>query len=125
MFMNYRLLLSGLAIWMIAPVALRIFGQHILRPENAVSVAVLFAVSLPLMALLVRRLCRALRLPADQWVLGAVSLALPTLLLDPFSSAFFSTIYPNMAPETAGLFGGWILWCCCGAVLGGMIRLSK
>jgi len=125
MFINIRLLLYGLVIWMSATAALRIFGQHILRPANPVSIVILFSVSLPLMALLVRRLCRTVRLPTDQWILGAASVALPTLLLDPFSTAFFSSMYPNMAPEAAGLFGGWILWCCCGALLGGMIRLRK
>jgi len=125
MFINTRLFLYGLAIWIAATAALRVFGQHILHPASPASIVILFAVSLPLMALVVRRLCRAARLPPDQWVLGAASLALPTLALDSFSSAFFSTIYSNMAPEAAGLFGGWILWCCCGALLGGMIRLGR
>jgi hypothetical protein len=114
-----------LSIWLAATAALRIFGQHLLHPTNPVSIVILFGVSLPVIALVVRRLCRMAGLPADQWILGAASVALPTLLLDPFSSAFFSTLYPNMAPEAAGLFGGWILWCCCGALLGGMIRLRR
>ena len=125
MFIDIRLLLYGLVIWIGATAAMRIFGQHILHPANPLSISLLFSISLPLMALLVRRLCRTAHLSPDQWVLGAASVALPTLLLDPFSTAFFSSIYPNMAPETAGLFGGRILWCCCGALLGGMIRLRK
>ena len=52
------------------------------------------------------------------WPAGGISLALPTLLFDPFSSAFFSAIFPNIAPEMAGVFGGWMLVCCAGALLG-------
>jgi len=39
-------------------------------------------------------------------------------VLDTFSAAFFATVYPNIPPEAAGLFGGWILCCCGGALLG-------
>jgi hypothetical protein len=45
-------------------------------------------------------------------------LVLPTLLLDTFASAFFPYVYPNLLVAAAGLFGGWMLWCCGGALLG-------
>jgi Family of unknown function (DUF5367) len=73
------------------------------------------------MAGLVRRLCIRFHLQREQWLRGAFSIALPTLLLDPFSSAFFSVVFPNMAPEVAGSFGGWMLWCCAGALVGGTL----
>jgi hypothetical protein len=31
-------------------------------------------------------------------------------------------VFPNMAPSVAGVFGGWMLWCCAGAVVGASIR---
>jgi len=83
---------------------------------------ILFVVSFPLMAWIVRRLCRRFKLGRDQWLAGAASVALPTLLLDPFSCTFFSVVFPNMAPSVAGVFGGWMLWCCAGAVVGASIR---
>src|SRR5271167_2822934 len=82
---------------------------------------VLFAVSFPLMAWLVRRLCTGAQLPPEQFLAGAVSVALPTLLLDPFSCVYFPALYPNMAPQVAGVFGGWLLWCCAGAIVGALI----
>jgi hypothetical protein len=97
---------------------LRFVGQHVLRPRDCAGTLILFAVSFPLMAWLVRRLCSRFQLPRDQWLAGAISVALPTLLLDPFSSAFFPVVFPNMAPSVAGVFGGWMLWCCAGALLG-------
>jgi Family of unknown function (DUF5367) len=117
--MNVRLFLVGLAIWIAATAALRLSGQHLLRPNDLAGTLRLYALSFPLMAWIVRRLCR--RLPREQWLAGAVSVALPSLLLDPFSCAFFPIVFPNMAPQVAGVFGGWILWCCAGAILGVMI----
>jgi hypothetical protein len=119
--MHTRLLRSGLLIWFAASVALRLAGQHLLRPADPWGTLLLFVVSFPLMAWLVRRLCAGAHLPANQFLSGAVSVALPTLLFDPFSCVFFPVLYPNMAPRMAGVFGGWLLWCCAGAIVGALI----
>jgi hypothetical protein len=116
-----RLVRSGLLIWFAATIALRLAGQHLLRPNDLRGTLILFAVSFPLMAWLVRRLSIGAHLPREQFLAGAVSVALPTLLLDPFSCVFFSVLYPNMAPQVAGAFGGWLLWCCAGAIVGALI----
>ncbi|HUC42207.1 MAG TPA: DUF5367 family protein [Candidatus Micrarchaeaceae archaeon] len=116
--MNLPLFRTGLAIWLVATMALRFAGQWILRPGHFTGTLLLFAVTFPLMALLARRLCRQAGLPREQWVAGAVSLAAPTLVLDSFSSAFFPLVFPNMSPGVAGTFGGWMLICCAGALLG-------
>ena len=116
--MHSRLFLCGLGIWIAATLALRMAGQHLLQPGAWKLTLILFAVSFPLMAGLVRRLCARFHLEREQWLRGAFSVALPTLLLDPFSSAFFPVVFPNMAPEVAGTFGGWMLWCWAGALVG-------
>jgi hypothetical protein len=123
--MKFYLVLYGVAIWIGATIALRVAGQHMLHPGDWKGTLILFAVSFPLMAWLVRRLCRRAQLPREQWPAGAISVALPTLLLDPFSSAFFPVVFPNMAPEVAGVFGGWMLWCCAGALMGATIGRGK
>jgi hypothetical protein len=117
-----RLFLYGLVIWIGATSFLRLGGQHLLRPGNPARTPLIFAITFPLIAWLVRRICRRSRLPRDQWLEGAFWLLLPTLLLDPFSSAFFSVVFPNMAPEVAGEFGGWMLWCCASGLVGVAIR---
>jgi hypothetical protein len=125
MFIYKRLLFAGLAIWIVATAALRLEGQRILHPRGWKGTLILFAITFPLMALVVRRLCKSANLPRHQWLAGAFSVALPTLLLDPFSSAFFPAIFPNMSPEVAGVFGGWMLWCCAGAFVGAAIGQSR
>jgi hypothetical protein len=119
--MNRTLLLYGFALWVVGTISVRFGGQLLLRPESAASIIVLYALSILAMALLTRRLCRIAGLPRNEWPAGAVSLALPTLLLDPLSSAFFPAVFPNIAASAAGLFGGWMLCCCAGAFLGATI----
>src|SRR5271165_4179418 len=116
--MKLPLLLYGLGMWIAGTAILRLAGQHILQPGHAAATVLLFAISFPLMALLVRRLCSRFLPRREEWPAGAISIALPTLFLDPFSSAFFPRVFPNMAPEMAGVFGGWMLWCCAAAMAG-------
>lgn len=119
--LHLRLFLVGLGIWIGATAILRLAGQYLLRSGGSTAVLALFAVSFALMALLARRLCRGARLSREDWPRGAISLALPTLLFDPFSSAFFPVIFPNMAAGMAGVFGGWMLVCCAGALMGVLV----
>jgi hypothetical protein len=123
--MNRILLLCGLALWLVGTIILRLWGQYLLHPGSLASILPLFALSFLAMATLARQLCRRSGLPREQWPAGAVSLALPTLVLDPFSSALFATVFPNVTPAAAGLFGGWMLCCCAGALAGATIGALK
>lgn len=123
--MNRRLLLTGLIIWTAATLGLRWRGQYLLQPGGNLRTLLLFAASFPLTAWLVRRLCQRSQVAPEQWLTAAVSLLFPTLLLDPFSSAFFPVVFPNIAPEMAGVFGGWMLWCCAGGIAGVLIETRK
>ncbi len=120
--MKIRLVIYGFAIWLVATLALRLVGQRWLHPGHWIRTVVLFAASFAAVAWLVRRLCRRLDLPREEWPAGAISLLLATLLLDPFSSAFFPAVFPNITPEAAGLFGGWMIVCCAGGLVGAIVR---
>ena len=120
--MKPKLVLLGFLIWLAATLALRFAGQRILSGQHWPRILLLIALSFAACALLVRRVCVRSRLAPEQWPLAAISLLLPTLLLDPFSSAFFPFVFPNIAPQNAGVFGGWMLICCAGGLLGAIIR---
>lgn len=120
--MHTRLFVYGLAGWVVATGALRLGGQHVLRPGDSKGTVILFVLSFALMAWLMRRLRDALLLPPEQLFGATVSLWLPTLLLDPLSSAFFPFVFPNMDSSVAGVFGGWMLCCCAGAFVGASLR---
>jgi hypothetical protein len=119
--MNRTLLLYGFALWLAGTIILRLAGQYLLHPGSLALTLLLFGVSFLAMGWLARRLCVRFSLAPERWPAGAVSLALPTLVLDSFSTAFFPIVFPNMAPAAAGLFGGWMLCCCAGALVGATV----
>ena len=113
-----RCLVVGLVAWLIGTAMIRLGGQYLLRPGELLPLALLLLASFPLMALLARSVCRGSALPPQLWPAGAILLVLPTMLLDTFSSAFFPLVYPNLPEQAAGLFAGWMLWSCAGALVG-------
>jgi len=120
--MKRKFIVIGFILWLAASLALRVVGQVVISNRGWLHVIVLFAISFVAMALLVRLACFRARLAPQDWPVAAVSLLLPTLLLDPFSSAFFPVVFPNMAPENAGVFGGWMIICCAGGLLGALVH---
>jgi len=122
--MNRKLLAYGFVLWLAGTIGVRLWGRFLLHPGSPLGTFLLYGPSFLAMAGLARRLCRLAGLARNQWPSGAVSLALPTLLLDPLSSAFFPAVFPNITPAAAGLFGGWMLCCCAGALTGAMIGAS-
>jgi hypothetical protein len=118
-YMDRRFVRTGLALWAVGTIALRLGGQFLLHPVAGPRTLVLFAASFVVFALVARRLCRPL--PDDRRLAAGVSLVMPTLLLDPFSAAFFPVVFPNIPAGAAGVFGGWMLACCAGALTGVII----
>jgi hypothetical protein len=113
-----RTLITGILIWIAGTAGLRLSGHRLLQPGHAAQTIILYAVSFILMAFLVPLICRRIGFQRDLWPKAATLLILPTLILDPFSCAFFTTMFPNLDPGAAGVFGGWILICCGGGVAG-------
>jgi uncharacterized protein DUF5367 len=123
--MQRKFIILGFIFWLAATLALRAVGQRVLPDGRWLNVVILYAISFVAMASVVRIACIRARLVSQDWPVAAVSLLLPTLLLDPFSSAFFPVVFPNMAPERAGVFGGWMIICCAGGLLGGLVRRTR
>jgi Family of unknown function (DUF5367) len=117
-----RLVIVGAAIWLGATVLIRLAGQTFLPVRTPVLVVLLFAASFGLCALLVRSACRGAHIRGEDWPAGAIAVLMPTLLLDPFSSAFFPVVFPNLPADAAGVFGGWMLCCCAGGLIGASVR---
>jgi len=110
-----RVIAAGIAFWIAGTAVVRLFGERLLQPGRVAATLALYAISFAAMAVVALRLLR--RLGIDP-VEGVTLLALPTLLLDPISCLFFASLFPNVAPAAAGVFGGWMLICCGGAVAG-------
>jgi hypothetical protein len=113
-----RTLAIGILIWTVGTVGVRFSGHRLLQPGHVPQAVLLYLASFVLMAFLVPRICRRIGFEPDLWPKAATLLILPTLILDPFSCAFFTTVFPNLDPAAAGVFGGWMLICCGGGVAG-------
>jgi hypothetical protein len=113
-----RAIIWGIGLWVAGTVGIRFGGYRLLRADDVLATAALFALSFLAMAVLIPRICRGVRIAGGSPVEAATLIMLPTLVLDPLSSAFFGRVFPNADPRTAGVFGGWMLISCAGAVVG-------
>ena len=120
-----RVIVVGLAIWLAASIVLRLWGQHLLNPDSIPSVVRLFVVSAALMAWLPRWIFRRQNIPREVWSTAVIALAAPGMLLDSISTFSFSTVFPNIRPDAAALFGAWILVCNAAALIGAVTGYSK
>ena len=73
-----RLALAGFVIWLAATIALRFAGQWIIHPGGLVNVAVLLAISALLMYRVPRALFALMRIPREEYALGATSAIAPS-----------------------------------------------
>jgi hypothetical protein len=114
------LALCGAGIWLAATLLLRFAGEYLLRPGDRVRTAAVFAVSFAAVFLMVRALARRFCGTPGDFPRAAAVLTLPTLLLDPFSTLFFGTVFPNLPPAAQGPFAALMLWCCGAGILAGL-----
>jgi len=105
------LAVAGFAIWLGATIALRVVGQFVIHPRSVPGVLMLLGVSGVLMFQLPRALFKTMRVVPADYALGAIVLVAPGMLLDTISTIWFAQVFPNIRPEAAGLFGGWLLFC--------------
>jgi hypothetical protein len=109
-------------LWITGTIVIRTAGHHLIRMGSPFFSLGLYLASFVVMGLLVQRMFYRLGIERGSWPAAATLLALPTLVLDPFSCIFFSTLFPRLNPCAAGLFGGWMLIFCAGAIAGGWLK---
>ena len=102
-------LLRGLAIWLAASMALRLAGQWVFA--DARQLALLFAVSIPVMIWLPRRIVAASAAARSRPAAAAIVLVVPGMLLDTACTLAFQRLFPNIQPQRAAVFAAWILLC--------------
>lgn len=118
-------LATGLALWLVGTVVLRLAGHLILPHDPATAWIMLYGVSALATAMVSRGVYRWAGIRASEWLSAASVLILPTLVLDAFTSLFFARVFPQMDPGMSGAFSGWMLICCAGAVVGAWVRRWK
>ena len=85
--------------------------QKVFVTDTISAKLILLGVSAPVMFVLPRRLFKLFSIPPAGRALGGIVLVAPGMLLDTFSTLWFSSVFPNLRPDSAGAFGGWLLFC--------------
>src|SRR5262245_47080993 len=104
-----RIAAVGFAIWLGATILLRAVGQYVFRDSGGSGTLLVLLVSVPLMIVVARMVLRGL--PPAERPLGAIVLVAPGMLLDTFSTIWFTKVFPNIRADAAAAFGGWLLLC--------------
>ncbi len=99
----------GAALWLVAPVAIRLAGQWVLRPDPTVLLAdfLLGGAAMALLGPWLRGRVSADRADADAVALGLI---LPGMLGDAAAALAFRHVYPNLSPGVGNGFGALMLW---------------
>jgi hypothetical protein len=99
----------GFGIWMGATVALRFVGQYLLVPGQFALSLLVYAATIPFIAVLAYPLYRWRRLDAAQRPAAAALMCLPGMVLDTDTVFFIRHIFPNLSPAAGHLLGSWLL----------------
>jgi Family of unknown function (DUF5367) len=113
-----RFVWIGLAAWLLATLAIRLWGQSVFHAGSTTKWVVLFGVTAVGIAVPIALLVRSLP-TRDAGLRAAVLVVLPGMLLDTGSVLWFRSVFPNL-PETAGMpFAALLLWAYAIALLAG------
>ena len=114
-----RFVWIGLAVWLLATLAIRLWGQAVFRTRSAAEWALLFGVTAVAIAVPISLLVRSLP-TREAGLRAAVLVVLPGLLLDTGSVLWFRSFFPNLF-EVAGMpFAALLLWAYAIALLAGV-----
>src|SRR5437868_5318901 len=117
MAMYRNVLLAGFGLWVVGTAAFRLGPAGMVQAPDGWRTVVSYAVN-ALAALIVSRLLfRWIGVPAESRPAAMTLFILPTLLLDPFATAFFPYVFPNLRAAAAPTFGGLMLISAAGAVI--------
>jgi hypothetical protein len=98
--------LYGFALWLVGVIAVRLIGHYLFAFPI---VLLTFALTIPLLALVVLRLFAARRLAAPQRPLAAIALVLPGMALDVFCVLYAATLFPNLSAAERLVLAAWLL----------------
>lgn len=102
--------MTGVIVWAVATLALRLWGQHLLIPGNTPLTIGAFVGVTGLMIALMQGLYRVKAVSTGGRLTAAVVFALPGMVLDAGTVFFFSDVFPTMRPDANALFAAWLFW---------------
>lgn len=99
----------GLAVWLVATLAIRLGGGRVFRTDDTTHAVLLFAITALVIGAAISLLVRRLE-NREAGLRAAVLVVLPGMLLDTGSVLWFPAVFPNL-PASAGMpFASLLLW---------------
>lgn len=120
--MNYKAwsVIIGLAFWLAWTIVIRTVGHLFFLTGDTAVMVVLYVGGAVLLVFLARLLFWMMALLVQQVFLAATLMVMPGMVLDSLAVTFYPVVFPNMPPESAASYGGWLLLAY-GAVLVGAL----
>lgn len=100
----------GLVVWVAVAVTVRLIGHRLLSPETPVVLAVFFAATVPLMALVTYPIYRRFGIESGRRPRAAVMMSLPGMFLDVLLVSFAGIALPNLSVGAVINFGAILLF---------------
>ncbi len=103
-------LLFGFTVWLVATLAFRFWGHHILRLDRELYVPGLYLLTVPVLWFLVTRVFLKFGLNSDQRAKSALLLALPGIIGDVVCIKYYEIIFPTISHDQSIVLSSWVLW---------------
>jgi branched-subunit amino acid transport protein AzlD len=114
----------GVAVWVLGTVVLRLVGHLLLPPAEPGRVTLVFAATVPVMAMLAFAVYSLLDVDPERRLTAATLLVLPGMVFDAAVVTAFTTVFPNMATGTGSTFGGLMLLAYASILVTGVVPLT-
>ena len=115
----------GFAIWAIATVIFRLFGETFFISENSIVMLLIFVVTGISLYLLTTFILNIRRAQSSESLSAVIFLVLPGMLLDSVVVMSFSRFFPNLNEETAAPFTAWLLFAYAAVLITGKLYKPK
>src|SRR5256885_810400 len=116
--MYSRAFFAGAALWLVGTIVFRLGPAAMIKPPAFRETVLSYVINAAMALVVSRLLMRLVGVTADARPAAITLFILPTLLLDPFATAFFPVFFPNLPKAAAPTFGGLMLISAAGAVIG-------
>ena len=114
----------GIVLWALATLLFRLVGQVLLPADDPGRVALVFVVTVPLMAMVAFAVYSLLDVDPERRLAAATLLVVPGMVLDALVVTTFGAVMPNMAPSLGSTFGGLLLLAYASVLVTGLVPLT-
>lgn len=112
----------GFAIWLLATLAIRNFGELIFKANEPILALGLYLFTAVALIFLARAIFAWQKLDQSDYFKAAILLVVPGMILDSVVMVSFGMVFPNLVPSSDSAIASWLLWSYAFVLLSGFIK---